>query len=128
MLFLSEQYKAATIKEQAKIKEYEKFLGKLTPPLTPATSDYEKVPLVMESTGAWGPSMQQWWTRMLKAHNAAAQEEAGLSRRARGLDHTWSANSFTTWWAQRISVAYMRHLGEEILKTAATGPYSHFNA
>ena len=65
---------------------------------------------------------------MIKAHNDEARDQAGMSRRSRGLTHTWSANSFTTWWAQRISVAYMRHLGEEILKTATVGPYSHFNA
>ena len=52
--------KAATQKERAKLTEYENFLKTLTPPLTPATSDYEKMPLVMESTGAWGPSMQRW--------------------------------------------------------------------
>ena len=71
-----------------------------------------------------GPSMQKWWALMIKAHNDEARDQAGMSRRSCGLTHTWSANSFTTWWARRISV-HTRHLGEEILKTAAD---SHFNA
>ena len=123
----TQQYKVATQKERAKLTEYENFLKTLTPPITPATSDYEKMPLVMESTGAWGPSMQRWWALMIKADNDEARDQAGMSRRSCGPTHTRSANSFTTWWARRISV-YMRHLGEEILKTTAVGPYSHFNA
>ena len=121
------QYKAAKQTEHRKLREYTSFLATLQPPLTPATSDYEKMPLVMESTGAWGPSMQKWWAKMLKLHNTVEAERALLSRRARGIEHTWSANSFSAWWAQRISCAYMRHLGESIQQACASGPYSHFN-
>ena len=64
---------------------------------------------------------------MLKLHNTVEAERALLSRRARGIEHTWSANSFSAWWAQRISCAYMRHLGESIQQASASGPYSHFN-
>ena len=82
----------------------------------------------MESTGAWAPEMQKWWKKMLALHNEVAADAANLSRRARGQDHTWSANSFSTWWAQRISCAYMRNLAESIQRLSAKGPYSHLNA
>ena len=124
----TQQYKAASQAEQGKRNDYKNLLARLRPPLTPDAADYEKVPIVMESTGAWGPEMQKWWAKMLTLHNEVAADQANLSRRARGQEHTWSANSFSTWWAQRISCAYMRNLGESIQRLSAKGPYSHFNA
>ena len=123
----TQQYHAAKGKEKAKIKQYENYLGRLNPPETPASSDYEKVPLVMESTGAWGPRMQSWWKDVIKLYNDV-EADSGNSRRQKGLAHTWSANSFTSWWAQRISCTYVRHLIENIERVAKSGAYSHYHA
>ena len=98
----------------------------LNPPQTPAIANYEKVPLVLESTGAWGPRMQTWWQDVISLHNDQTPDP-GQSRRHKGLAHTWSANSFTAWWAQRISCAYVRHLFESVEKVAASGAYSTYN-
>ena len=120
-------FKAADEQERKKSQEYETLLTKLTPPLTVATSQYTKVPIVMESTGAWGNGMQRWWKQVLVLHNRVAAEQAPYSRRHRGLDHTWSANSFSSYWAQRISCAYMRNLAESIELTTTRGRYSNLN-
>ena len=81
----------------------------------------------MESTGAWGPRMQSWWKDVIKLYNDV-EADSGNSRRQKGLAHTWSANSFTSWWAQRISCTYVRHLIENIERVAKSGAYSHYHA
>ena len=119
-------FKAAKAKERQKLTSDEARLRALTPPQTPATANYEKVPLVLESTGAWGPRMQDWWESVIALYNRV-EAQPGLSRRQKGLSHTWSANSFTAWWAQRLSCAYVRHLFESVEKVAARGVYSTYN-
>ena len=76
--------------------------------------------------GAWGPRMQDWWESVIALYNRV-EAQPGLSRRQKGLSHTWSANSFTAWWAQRLSCAYVRHLFESVEKVAARGVYSTYN-
>ena len=108
------QFKAARAKHQDKLKHFENLLKAQNPPLNPQTFDYEKVPLVFEATGAWGPETQKWWKKVLKLYDDVEADPV-WTRFRQGRDFTWSANRFSTWWTQRISCAYMRHLGESML-------------
>ena len=72
------------------------------------------LPLVFEATGAMGVETQKWWNDLVKM---ATEQESGnptRSRRQLGLDHTWSANDWPTYWLQRISIAHSRHQAESI--------------
>ena len=76
---------------------------------------FAKLPLVFEATGAMGAETQKWWNDLVKM--ATEQDGDGnptRSRRQLGLDHTWSANDWPTYWLQRISIAHSRHQAESI--------------
>ena len=103
---------------------WKRSLARLNPPQTVAGCDYEKVPLAMESTGAWGKGMQKWWKTMVLQRLEQLEEDPDKTRRLNGLPYTWSANKFGTYWLQRTSVTFQRHLAESIQGTAAAARYS----
>ena len=60
-------------------------------------------PLAFEATGAMGAETQKWWKSIVQLEESMRTE--GSSLRDQGLDHTWSANSFSSYWRQHISMA-----------------------
>ena len=56
-------------------------------------------PLAFESSGAWGPSALE----ILAELKALAQGLDLNNLKMSGLDYTWSANSFVSWYRQRVS-------------------------
>ena len=76
---------------------------------------FVKLPLVFETTGAMGAETQKWWQELVAMAYKRDDDMGGIrSRRQRGLDHTWSANDWSSYWLQRISVAHARHQAESI--------------
>ena len=118
------QFKAADAAELRKMRQWEASLQRLNPPHTLASVPFEKVPLAMESTGAWGKGMQRWWKNQVLTRLEQLEEDPDKPRRAQGLPHTWSANTFGTYWLQRFSVTFQRHLAESITGTASSARYT----
>ena len=72
---------------------------------------FEKAPIVMETSGAFSNYTQNWFKKMVRIEKAQqAQFGTGVftSRRLQSLDWTWSANSFSSWHLQSISMAHAR--------------------
>merc|ERR1712216_736188 len=76
---------------------------------------FNKKPLVFETTGAMDNEAQQWWTAVLKMEQAQRVPGDPTSRRDLGLEHTFSANGFGTYWLQSISLSYARSQAESIM-------------
>ena len=72
---------------------------------------FDKAPIVIETSGAFSNFTQKWFKKMVKI-DKSQQDWNGTgvftSRRLRGLDWTWSANSFSSWHLQSLSVAQAR--------------------
>ena len=83
--------------------------------VAPTRLPFYKVPLAFETTGAMGKATQSWWqsVRELEADRRGMGETT--SRMQLGLEHTWSANNFATFWLQSISMAHAREQADSIL-------------
>ena len=76
---------------------------------------FTKLPIVFETTGAMGAETQKWWKDLVQmAQKRDDDMEGTQSRRQMGLEHTWSANDWSSYWLQRISIAHARHQAESI--------------
>ena len=61
-------------------------------------------PLVFETTGAMGGDRQKWWTSIVDMEADQSIPGAPQSRQEQGLDHTWSANKFSSYWLHQNSM------------------------
>ena len=88
-----------------------------------------KVPLAFETTGAMGEETQKWWQSVLKLEWERNNDMGLSSRREIGIDHTWTANSFVSFWLQSISMAHARMQAESVMlwvgKCQPTVGYDH---
>ena len=88
---------------------------------------FAKLPLVFEATGAVGVETQKWWNDLVKmATEQDGDANPTRSRRQLGLDHTWSANAWPTYWLQRISIAHARHQAESITQLIGASQPTQF--
>ena len=76
---------------------------------------FTKKPLVFETTGAMGSEAQKWWSTVLKLEHARYVPGNPTSRRDLGLEHTFTANGFATFWLQSISLTYARAQAESLM-------------
>ena len=76
---------------------------------------FVKVPLAFETTGAMGEETQQWWQSVLRLESEQRGDMLLPSRRELGEDHTWTANSFVSFWLQSISMAHARKQAESVM-------------
>ena len=81
----------------------------------PVELAFEKVLLEFETTGALGKETQQWWQSVLKWESEHRGVGETSSRMQLGLEHTWSANSFASFWLQSMSMAHFREQAEAVL-------------
>ena len=72
---------------------------------------FDKYPLVFESTGAYGKHTLMWFNDMVKHHMSLHLP----SLRAMGLAHTFTANSFSSFWGQRLSMVQALHHAESVV-------------
>ena len=59
----------------------------------------DKVPLSVESSGAWSKEFRALWKELKSLHRSNNNE----SYIRQGKPHTWSAFTFAQYWPQRIS-------------------------
>ena len=59
---------------------------------------FTKGPLVFETTGAMGEEKQKWWKSIVEMEADQRIPGTPQSRREQGLEHTWSANKFSSYW------------------------------
>ena len=78
----------------------------------PGVIDVEKVPLTMESSGAWGAGLKAFW-KELKAKHKALKRENYIRL---GIPYTWSAFTFTQYWPQRLSFAVAKHTAQMVIE------------
>ena len=74
-------------------------------------------PLAFEATGAMGAETQKWWKSIVELE--ASMRAEGSSLRDQGRDHTWSANSFSSYWRQHISMAMAKAQAQGIANCIA---------
>ena len=61
---------------------------------------------MFEVSGGMAGETQKWWGTVLALERAKRQPGDPTSRRELGLDHTWTANKFATFWLQSIGMQY----------------------
>ena len=66
-------------------------------------------PLAFETTGAMGEETQKWFKKMVSRNAEISGEDSGetTSRMQKGVPCTWTANSFSSFWKQRLSFYMM---------------------
>ena len=102
---------SANARHSAKMATHEKALNAAGAAGLP----FKKKPLVFETTGAMGNETQKWWKAVLAIEAALRMPGDTTSRRDLGLEHTFSANGFATYWLQSISLTYARSQAESIM-------------
>ena len=67
--------------------------------------NFTMTPLAFETSGAMGKETVKWFESMVAQNKAIeGQDREGISSRMQnGLPNTWTANSFGSYWKQRIS-------------------------
>ena len=96
---------AASSKEDSKLKENKAWVAK-------ETSDpiYEKVPVVFESTGAFGESAHDWFKMMMLLFKRKFPEGIRLSS-PMGLEMHWGATSFQAYYHQKFALSLAKSRG-----------------
>ena len=88
---------------------------------------FTKGPLVFETAGAMGEEPQKWWKSIVEMEADQRIPGAPQSRREHGLEPTWSANKFSSYWLQcfpkshtRMQAEYIRNLPEGLRANTAS--------
>ena len=81
---------------------------------------FTKGSLVFETTGAMGEETQKWWNSIVEMEADQRTPGAPQSRQEQGLEHTWSANNFSSYALQTISVSQARMPAESIPQWTGT--------
>ena len=103
---------AAKIRQNKKLSEFRSMMREAAEAGTPI----QKIPLVMETSGAYGTEMQKWWKGMLKLEEDFRGVGTPRSLQDQGLPHTWSANVWSTFQRQKLAMGVARMQAEGIMK------------
>ena len=106
-----EALKAASEAHKRKMQRYQRQLEDAGQAGLP----FVKVPLAFETTGAMGKETQDWWKSVLELEQRERGDVAAPSRRDMGLEHTWTANSFASYWLQSMSMVNARAQAESVM-------------
>ena len=93
---------AALMAEQAKIEDHEKQLVDHGF----ATYEFDKLPFIIETSGAWSVKAVALWKRIKSSHKAAVVDgfaTAAFLNTKHAHMYTWSAFTLGSWFPQRIS-------------------------
>jgi len=116
--------KAAHIRHTAKMKSYRTALDMAGAAGLP----FVKMPIVFETTGAMSKETRKWWKELVEWSQKRDDEREGTrSRREMGLEHTWSANDWSSYWLQRISLTHARHQAESIIQLIGASQPTRFD-
>ena len=78
----------------------------------PGVITTEKVPLTMESSGAWSAELKLYWGELKSKHKALKRDNYIRL----GAPYTWSAFTFSQYWPQRLSFAIAKHTAEMVIE------------
>ena len=81
-----------------------------------AGTPIQKIPLVLETSVAFGSEMQNWWKEMVKLEGEVRGVGTPSSLQDQGFSHTWSANIWSTFQRQKLSMGIARMQAEGIMK------------
>ena len=70
-----------------------------------ASLPFEYLPVVLESTGGFGERAVAWWKQVCALDVAINAPVSGVSPVLSPDKYTWSAQRFSSYWLQRISLA-----------------------
>ena len=76
---------------------------------------FVKVPLVFEITGGMGKETQKWWRQVSDYEMDQRGPGETTSRKDKGLDWSFSANGFASYWLQSFSMSMARTMAESIV-------------
>ena len=79
-------------------------------------------PLVFETTGAIaiGEEIQTLWKSIVEMEADQCIPGAPQSRQEQGLEHTWAANKFSSYWLQTSSMAHAMMQADSIAQWIET--------
>ena len=103
---------AAKIRQNKKLSEFRSMMREAAEAGTPI----QKIPLVMETGGACGTEMQNWWKEMVKLEEEVRGVGTPRSLQDQGLAHIWSANVWSTFHRQKLAMRVARMQAEGIMK------------
>ena len=107
---------AAAVRHTVKLGTHKKALEEAGDRGLPFT----KGPLVFETTGAMGEETQKWWKSIVEMEADQRIPGAPQSRWEQGLEHTCSANKFSSYWLQTFSMSHARMQAESIAQWIGT--------
>ena len=97
--------------EQAKIKDHEKQLADHGF----ATYEFDKLPFIIETSGAWSVKAVTLWKRIKASHkNAVSDGFASATFLNTKQAHTWSAFTLGSWFPQRISFSIRKWMASAV--------------
>ena len=76
---------------------------------------FVKVPLVFETTGAMGKETEKWWQGVLILERKSRDPALPVSRKDQDLDWSFTANAFSSYWRQAISMSMARTMAESVI-------------
>ena len=91
-----------------KLEEFEELKRSIGPGIINTV----KVPLTIESSGAWSDELKLYWKELKCKHKDLKRENYIRL----GVPYTWSAFTFTQYWPQRLSFAIAKHTAEMVME------------
>ena len=102
---------AALMAEQAKIKDHEKQLADHGF----ATFEFNKLPFIIETSGAWSVKAVALWKRIKSSYKAAVADGFATATFLNTKQaHTWSAFTLGSWFPQRISFSIRKWMASAV--------------
>ena len=97
--------------DQAKMKDHKTQLKKHDF----ASFELDKLPFVIETSGAWSVKPVKFWKRIKFSHKAAVADGFASSTFLNtDRPHTWSAFTLGSWYPQRISFAVRKWMARSV--------------
>ena len=102
---------AALVADQAKMTDHETQLRKHGF----ASFEFDKLPFVIETSGAWSVKAVKLWKRIKSSHKAAVADGFASSTFLNTEQpHTWSAFTLGSWYPQRISFSVRKWMARAV--------------
>ena len=115
--------KAAAEATRKKNSKHDAEVAKAGPQGLPTPFEFQ--PLAFETTGAMGRETEKWWKSVVAMEAELRAVGQPSSRRDLGLEHTWAANSFSSYWRQCIAMTLARAQAEAIVSCIKQSCGSH---
>ena len=102
---------AATLADKNKLEQFNRLIRGNGPGVVPV----EKVPISIESTGAWGPQLKAIWSEFKARHSFMKKENYIRA----GLPYTFTAFTYQQFWPQKISFEIAKFTAKMVIEGLA---------